>query len=328
MIESKFRHRSPTSKVCLRTDDNVRRERRLLDEISPERFPAASDTSIRLDQLRRRTDLLLAGERAAVDELLVSCQGDLLEEKRARRSADAAVVDRERLLAMCGHDLRNLLNVLALNAEYSASQGEAKAKSLDNLQRTVCHMDKLISNMLDLARLRAGTFHVAFESRNAAEIVQEAVEIFRPLAVAKSVSLNATLPDPALPARIDPDRIFQVLSNLFSNAITVTPKGGQVCVSAAKINDVVQVAVRDSGRGMAETDLERIFNPYCQLDGSERRGSGLGLFISQSIVEAHGGRVWAESRLGAGSTFFFTVPGVSGVSLGKVSSAALDAVSH
>jgi signal transduction histidine kinase len=74
--------------------------------------------------------------------------------------------------------------------------------------------------------------------------------------------------------------------------------------------------------------MERIFNPYCQLDGSECRGLGLGLFISKSIVQAHWGQIWAESRLGAGSTFFFTVPGVSGVSLGKASSAVLDAVSH
>jgi signal transduction histidine kinase len=306
-----LRERPATSKVRLGTDDNLRQERRLLDEILPERFPAATDTSARLDQVRRRTDLLLAGERAAVDELLGNCQSDLLEERRARRSADAAVVDRERLLATCGHDLRNLLNALALNTELSARQGQANARPLDNLRRTVGHMDKLISNMLDLARLKAGTFHVAFESRNAAEIVREAVEVFRPLAVAKSVSLNATLPDSALPVRIDPDRIFQVLSNLFSNAITATSEGGQVCVSAAKVDDVVQIAVRDSGRGMAETDLERVFDPYCQLDGSQRRGLGLGLFISRSIVQAHGGRVWAESGLDAGTTFFFTVPGVS-----------------
>lgn len=171
-------------------------------------------------------------------------------------------------------------------------------------------MDRLISNLLHLARLKAGTFHVEFDWRNAVEVIREAVEIFRPLALARSLSLDAVLPESALSARIDSDRIFQVLSNLFSNAINVTPKGGSICVSAAKTNDEVQISVRDSGRGIAETDLERIFKPYSQLDRAERGGLGLGLFISRSIVQAHGGRIWAESKLGAGSTFFFTVPGM------------------
>lgn len=328
MIESKLRETPQPSRVRLRTDERLRRERRLLDETSRERFPECSETRIRVDRLRRRTDSLLAGERAAMDEILFNCQRDLLEEKRARGSADAAVADRERLLATCGHDLKNLLSVLSLNAEISARQDEANAESAANLQRTVTHMDKLISNMLDFARLRVGAFQVAFEPRNAAEVIREAVEIFRPLALAKSLSLNAKLPSTTLPAKIDSDRIFQVLSNLFSNAISGTPKGGQVCVSAAKVDDVVQIAVRDSGRGIAEVDLEHIFDPYRQVGRAQREGLGLGLFISKSIVQAHGGQIWAESKLGRGSTFFFTVPGVGGASQGRVSAAVLDAVSH
>ncbi len=282
----------------------------------------------RLEKARRQTDSRLAGERRNVDEARSDSWRDLLEERKAHKAADAAVAGRERLLATLGHDLRNLLNVLTVNAELSLRQGEGSARSLENLQRTVVQMDRLISNVLDLARLGAGTFHVACESRDAADVVRDAVEIFRPLALAKSVSLSATLPDSALPARIDPDRIFQLLSNLFSNAITVTPRGGDIRVTAVEIDDVVQIAVCDSGRGMAEADLDRIFNPYCQLDGSGRQGLGLGLFISKSIVQAHGGRIWAESRLGAGSTFFFTVPGVGGLSLSAGSPVAISARSH
>jgi signal transduction histidine kinase len=169
-------------------------------------------------------------------------------------------------------------------------------------------MDRLIANLLDLARLKAGTFHVVFDWRNAAEVIREAVEIFRPLALVRSISLDAALQADTIPIRVDPDRILQVLSNLFSNAIDVTPEGGSITVSAAKVADVIQFAVRDSGRGIAPVDLERIFQPYCKIDRAERRGLLLGLFISRSIVEAHGGRIWAESTLGTGSTFFFTVP--------------------
>jgi len=310
----------------LQTDDSLRQERHLLDEIFRECSPAFSEVAIRLDQARRQTDLRLASERGEMEEALFDCSKDLLEERRARGSADSALADREKLLATFGHDLRNLLNVLAVNAELSLRQGGRNSKSLEDLQLTVRRMDRLISNLLDLARLKAGTFHVAFDWRNAAEIIREAVEIFRPLALAKSVSFNATLPGVTLPVRIDPDRIFQVLSNLFSNAIKVTPEGGAICVTAAKVENVVQIAVRDSGRGIAETDLERIFKPYCQLDRAERRGLGLGLFISKSIVQAHGGQIWAESKLGAGSTFFFTVPGIHGAPRGEAPPAVLDAV--
>jgi signal transduction histidine kinase len=189
-------------------------------------------------------------------------------------------------------------------------------------------MDTLIANLLDHARLKAGTFNVAFDWRNAAEVIREAVETFQPLALARSLSLDATFPNTNLPVRIDPDRIFQVLSNLFSNAINVTPKGGSISVSAAKVDDLVQITVRDSGRGIAETDLERIFKPYCQLEGAERRGLGLGLYISKSIVQAHGGKIWAESKLGGGSTFFFTVPGSNTAALGEARPALLAAAAH
>jgi signal transduction histidine kinase len=79
-------------------------------------------------------------------------------------------------------------------------------------------------------------------------------------------------------------------------------------VSAARRDHHVQIAVHDTGKGIAETDLHRLFNPFCQLGHGDRKGLGLGLFISKSIVQAHGGTIWAESRLGSGSTFFFTVP--------------------
>jgi signal transduction histidine kinase len=322
----RFCDRPPRAKARLRTDDSLQQERRLLGEVARERIAAPSEGTIRLDQARRQTDSRLAREREEMEKALSDCSRDLLEERRARTSADAALVDRERLLATFGHDMRNLLNVLALNAELSLRQGGRNPKSLEDLQLTVRRMDRLISNLLDLARLKAGTFHVAFDWRNAVEVIKEAVEIFRPLALARALSLDAALPSGPLAVRIDSDRIFQVLSNLFANAIDSTPQGGSICVSAARVDDGVRIAVRDSGRGIAETDLERIFKPYSQLDRARRRGLGLGLFISRSIVQAHGGRIWAESKLGAGSTFFFTVPGIDGAPRGEASPAVLEAV--
>lgn len=281
----------------LRTDRGLRRERRLIDQV----VAAAPGIAARLRLARGLSDFCLAGERE-------QSLRDLSNEQSARDAADAALTDREELLAVFGHDMRSLMSVLSVNAEVAAGESPSGAESLESFHRTVRQMDRLISNVLDLARLRAGKFNVVLDKRNATEIVGEAVGVFRPLASARSVSLETRLPEGELPVRVDPDRIFQVLSNLFSNAIKVTPRGGQISVSVAKAERQVQIAVQDTGRGIAERDLRRLFNPFCQLGRGDRQGLGLGLFISKSIVQAHGGRIWVESRLGSGSTFFFTVP--------------------
>jgi signal transduction histidine kinase len=288
--------------------DTLRRERRLLDEIGRDRSAAITDSAVRLEEARRQTDLRLAGDLEELDEALLDRSRELLEERRARESAETALAERERLLAMFGHDLSSFLSVLAVNAELSLSSGGKDLKSLKDLQRSVRRLELLASNLLDCARLKTGTFHVVVDMHDASEVIREAVEMFRPLALAKSVSLAAALPGNALPVRIDADRIFQVLSNLFSNAIKVTPSRGTISVSAERVDDAVRIAVRDSGRGIPKSDLERIFEPYCRLGLADRLGLGLGLYIAKSAVHAHGGRIWAESKPGSGSTFFFTVP--------------------
>jgi signal transduction histidine kinase len=279
------------------TDRGIRRERRLTDRI----VAAAPGVAARLQRARGLSDACLKGERQ-------QSLRDLVRAQIGRDAADAALTDREELLAVFGHDMRSLMSVLSVNAEMAASESPDCAEGLESFQRTVRQMDRLISNVVDLARLRAGKFNVILDKRNASDLVGEAVGVFRPLASARSVSLESRLPESELPVRVDPDRIFQVFSNLFSNAIKVTPRGGQISVSAERRDDHVQIAVHDTGRGIAEADLHRIFNPYCQLGRGDRRGLGLGLFISKSIVQAHGGTIWAESRLGSGSTFYFTVP--------------------
>ena len=279
------------------TDRGFRRERRLIDQI----LAAAPGMAPRLRRARGLSDACLKGERQQNLRNLVRAQ-------IAQDASDAALTDREELLAVFGHDMRSLMSVLSVNAEMAASESPVGAEGLESFQRTVRQMDRLISNVLDLARLRAGKFDVFPDKRNASDLVGEAVCVFRPLASARSISLESRLPESGLPVRVDPDRIFQVLSNLFSNAIKVTPRGGQISVSAEKRDRQVQIAVQDTGRGIAETDLHRLFNPFCQLGRGDRKGLGLGLFISKSIVQAHGGTIWAESRLGSGSTFYFTVP--------------------
>lgn len=201
------------------------------------------------------------------------------------------------------------MSVLSLNTElFLQRRGEMAQANASNMRRAIGRMDRLISSLLDLSKLNAGKLRVTPQPGDTAEVVREAVEMFRPVALAKSIALTLTGAYGPLIAKIDHDRIFQVLSNLLSNAIKFTPEAGEIFVSATAIDGVVQVVVRDTGAGIPEGDLERVFECYLQLDGSGKDGLGLGLFISKAIIQAHGGRIWAASRPGAGSTFSFTVP--------------------
>ena len=251
-------------------------------------------------------------ESGRSDDSVLDYSALLMQERETHL---AALADRDRLLAIFSHDLRNLLNALTLNeAIVLRLKGGMAEKAASNVQVILGRMDRMLSNLLDLARVNAGKLRVVAESRDAAEVVRETVDAFRPIAEAKHLTLHLSETAGPFDARIDHDRISQVLSNLLSNAIRFSCPGGKISVTLSTIGHFVQVAVRDSGPGIEEADFERIFECYRQLDGSDATGLGLGLFISRSIVQAHGGKIWAESELGAGSTFVFTVPGVDGPS--------------
>ena len=234
--------------------------------------------------------------------------------------SDALLAQRDRMIAVFGHDLKGLLNALTVNAELFLRQdGDAGVESARNVRLTIGRMDQLVTNLLDYVRLKANKLAVVPRPLDAAELLREAVDIFRPLARVKSLSLTLAISDSQLWARADHDRMFQVLSNLLSNAIKFSSVNGTISVHATKSGHDLQVAVRDEGPGIPEQDLDRVFEGFCQLQESDARGLGLGLYISRAIIEAHGGRIWATSRPGAGSVFSFTVPGsFSGSGFGRV----------
>jgi signal transduction histidine kinase len=115
--------------------------------------------------------------------------------------------------------------------------------------------------------------------------------------------------EPNLPSvQFDAARIFQVLANLLSNALKFTPPNGHIVVRLERIDDEIRFGVQDTGAGIGPDKLEQIFERFQQLEPNDRRGVGLGLYISKSIVQGHGGRIWVESEVGEGSTFYFALP--------------------
>ena len=251
-----------------------------------------------------------AGQRESSDQSLLDYPALLKEERSAHA---AALADRDRLLAIFSHDLRNLLNALTLNSAIVLEGNGSIEKGAANVRGILGRMDRMLSNLLDLARVNAGKLRVVPQLVDAAEVAREAVDVFRPLAEEKHLSLHLAETDGPFEARLDRDRVFQVLSNLLSNAIKFSPPEGKILVSLATVDCCVRIAVQDFGPGIEEGDHERIFECYRQLDGSDVTGLGLGLFISKSIIEAHGGRIWVASRPAGGSTFFFTLPQRAGV---------------
>ncbi|MBM7797565.1 PAS domain S-box-containing protein [Microlunatus panaciterrae] len=170
-------------------------------------------------------------------------------------------------------------------------------------------LTRLIEDMLDLERMESGTLALSVESCDVAQLLETAQAEVRALAAEHQVTVETT--EAAGSVQADPDRVVQTLTNLLSNAIKFSPAGGKVRLAATPIGTMVEFAVRDQGRGVPPSKVDRIFERFEQVDSSDSRdlgGTGLGLTISRDIVRLHGGTIWVESELGHGSTFRFTLP--------------------
>ena len=167
-------------------------------------------------------------------------------------------------------------------------------------------MKALTDDLLDLASIEARRFALRRESVESRDLVEDAMQAAAPLAEAKQITLAVELLDvPRLEA--DPERIFRVLSNLLGNAIKFTPAGGTITVRAERRGDDLSIAVADTGAGIAADELPHVFERYWKAQSTSQAGSGLGLYIAHGIVEAHGGKIWAESSAG-GARFTFVLP--------------------
>jgi signal transduction histidine kinase len=286
--------------------DMVASERRQEDAaLRQER--ATSDEKLQDEREERKFALasLLRLERETTDEHL------LLERARS----EDALVARDDFLGMVSHDLRTLLGGIAMRAAMitRATAGDAQAKKVHNdaehIQRFTARMNRLIGDLLDVASIEAGVLAVQPRPDDAIRLVREAVEAFGPAASAKGLTLDSQVARDSMLASFDHERILQVLANLLSNAVKFTPEGGRISLRVEPVGDDVRFSVADTGSGIVREDLERIFERFWQVRASDKRGLGLGLYISRCIVEAHGGKIWGESEPKAGSTFFFTLPG-------------------
>ena len=169
-------------------------------------------------------------------------------------------------------------------------------------------MNRLIGDLVDVASIEAGVLAVTREVGDPATVVHETVDAFQVQAAAAGIVLTAEIVPTPLLVAFDSARVLQVLTNLLSNAIKFTPPHGRIVVHVEGFGNEIRIAVRDTGVGIAPGKLEDVFLRFLQVTENDRRGVGLGLYISKAIVHGHGGRIWAESVVGEGSTFCFTLP--------------------
>jgi signal transduction histidine kinase len=283
-----------------KTDKSLREERANTDDaITGEGAPAAaSGHEGRADALEK----LLVHERAATDAYLLT--------ERVRSDKDVA--HRDDFLGMVTHDVRNLLNLVVLTLATLPPDDQGSTPQVTaaahRIRRYVARMSRLIGDLVDITSIDKGKLAVEPVEGDAAALLAEATDAFQSAALEQGVTLSAEIPAGPLRAVFDHDRVLQVFANLLSNAIKFTPRGGRIGVGVREVRGVLEFCVRDTGVGIPAPMRERIFERFWQAGENDRRGMGLGLYISKCIVESHGGRIWAKGTVGKGTELYVTIP--------------------
>jgi signal transduction histidine kinase len=271
---------------------------------------ASADDTLRWERKEQSRILaaLLPFEREKTDRYLLS----------ERELSDDAVARRDDFMGMISHELRNLLAGIAIHAQVLTNQasdsdeGRRTLAGVDRIQRCVARMNRLIEDLVDIASIDAGKLVVHPQPGDVAEMISEAITSFAHVAQQKGLSLEFANGGQMLSGVFDSERMLQVISNLIDNAMRFTPSGGAITIKAAHAGDDLCISVLDTGKGIDADMREAIFERFGQVDGNDHRGLGLGLYISRCIVEAQGGRIWAENNpAGTGSAFHLTVSGRS-----------------
>jgi len=225
---------------------------------------------------------------------------------------------KDEFVAMVSHDLRGPVGTMIMTTDLMLRgvQGPLSDKQKHSLQLILESGKKLVAfvtNVLDTAKIKAGKLELVKKELRSQEVLAGLLELYALNAAAKGISIAADAPSDLPPVHADREKFEQVVNNLVGNALKFTPEGGRITLEARPDDGCVRFSVRDTGAGITSEDLPKLFARFSQVDLERSRelkavGTGLGLNICKTVVEAHGGRIWVESTPGQGTVFHFTIP--------------------
>lgn len=231
-----------------------------------------------------------------------------LREELFRREAELSRARKE-TVEVVAHDLKSPLATVIMSLDLAQQEAEGEARRLIEMSlRAARKMNEFILALLDHSKIEAGHLELETAPRDPLPLLTELAGNFRALAQDKRIVLETDLPADLGFVPFDEIRLRQVLCNLLGNALKFTPGGGTVLLKAERRGDDVVVSVHDNGTGIEATALPHVFDRYWQVRATAKNGTGLGLAISKGIIEAHGGKIWAESQTGRGSIFSLSLP--------------------
>lgn len=237
-----------------------------------------------------------------------------VDNARLYNEAQQAIRLREDVLAVVSHDLKNPLGIVKgfneLIASYAMSSmvNHSILEATQAIERSVRQMERLVNDLLDFAKIQSGTLSIESKPYQVSNLIWEGAEIIKHHADKKNISMQIDV-QPQLPmVNCDSDRIKQVFSNLLGNAIKFSPENSFLKIRALRNPSDVEITITDYGPGISSDNLSHIFDRYWQVRETAKLGNGIGLSIAKGIVEGHHGKIWAESKIGKGTTFHFTLP--------------------
>ena len=241
-----------------------------------------------------------------------SLQLALAEEHKSRLAAERATRDREDVLSMVSHDLRTPLASLGMCSDYIAGLAEEASEDLLEIGKTirgaVSYMEALLKDLLTLGKIQASKFSVNVAKENFSHILDPVLQLMSPMAMQKQIHICCGDIRFTRAVFCDREQVCRVLINLLSNAVKFSSFGGLVKIRITEENNFLKFSVNDEGSGMEEATVAKVFDRFWQAKESTSLGTGLGLYISKGIIDAHGGKIWATSEVGKGSCFSFTLP--------------------
>lgn len=243
----------------------------------------------------------------------VAVNTDITERKRREWALEKAVRDRDEMLALVSHDLRNQLTVVTAALAVLGMHDVAPDTKdmLDLASSAAKSMMDLIEDLMEVSMLEAGALSIEVKPESAGHLARTACDRFETVAAKKSIEITCAAMNGLPPVAADARRVHQVFANLIGNAIKFSPSGTTIEIAAAGEGDFVRFAVRDEGVGIAKDAQPHVFDRFWQARSTDRGSAGLGLAIAKGIIEAHGGKIWVESEEGKGSAFHFTLPTVA-----------------